>query len=117
LHGGPKGFDAEAFETLSGVDELALVSAAEKAVLKKNEANYSYGMFKHTSPDGDQGFPGELLIETLVGVGSLTTAKVAGPEDELDLGSVLIVYRAKVTSKTGEKVVTPINITQVFYGT
>jgi aldose 1-epimerase len=112
LHGGPRGFDAEAFEVLSGPNQLTLFSNTEKDLLGKIDTN-SYSLFKHISPDGDQGFPGELLLEVLVGVGPPSATQVAGPQDEVDLGSTVIVYRAKVTGKDGAKVVTPINITQV----
>ena len=64
-------------------------------------------VFSLVSESGDQGFPGKLLVEVLV---SLVDPK--GPQTsqpELNLGAVVIVYRAKLLD---EATVTPINLTQ-----
>ena len=57
-------------------------------------------MFRLKSPDGDQGYPGELTVEVLFAL--------LGPDAEGSLGSLLYVYRAKV-----DKGLTPVNLTQV----
>lgn len=71
----------------------------------------SSNIWRLVSEDGDQGFPGKLTVEVLVG---LKEASDKGASSEsVPLGSVVIVYRAKVEGKNGEKVVTPVNLTQV----
>ena len=112
LHGGPHGFDEKTFEVIKSPEDLRLFSASEKSVIKKG-AVASYALFKYTSPDGDQGYPGELYTEVLVGLTEPAASQVAGPNDEVDLGSIFVVYRAIVSSKDGSKVVTPVNMTQV----
>lgn len=62
----------------------------------------SYALFRLISPDGDQGYPGELLNEVLVAL----VPSVAG-----NFGSVVIVYRSRLNGQ--EKTVTPVNLTQV----
>lgn len=101
-----------AFDVLDAPDLLTLFSEKEKDELKKGETS-SFALFSYTSPDGDQGFPGSLYIEVLVGLTPPSEDKVLSANDETALGSVYIVYRAKVVGTNGEKVVTPVNITQV----
>lgn len=71
------------------------------------------------SLDGDQGFPGKLVIEALValiGAKKPDHKEKAGDADvEYNLGSIVLAYRAKL--REGDKqVVTPINLTQVRFG-
>lgn len=77
----------------------------------------STALFRLVSPDGDQGFPGALLIETLVTLVAPVEQErhYVKPGDtvepvEYELGSVVIVYRAKLQT---ENTVTPVNLTQV----
>jgi len=63
----------------------------------------SYAIFRLVSPDGDQGYPGKLVTETLI-------ALVDGEGGSQSLGAVAIVYRAKLED---EATVTPVNLTQV----
>jgi aldose 1-epimerase len=113
LHGGPIGFDALVFHQLDAPDKLTLFSATEKQVIVQG-AIPSYALFEHVSPDGDQGFPGEMKVEVLIGLTGPSAAQVVGSQEEYDLGSLFLVYRAKVTGKDGKKIVSPINLTQVW---
>jgi aldose 1-epimerase len=117
LHGGLQGFDTLKLELLSSPSESTLFTKAELttlATLIPGESSSS--IWKLVSSDGDQGFPGRLTLEVLValkeGFGS---KKVEGDGEELALGSIIIVYRAKVEGKYGKPVVTPINLTQVSF--
>ncbi|KAF5374514.1 hypothetical protein D9615_009094 [Tricholomella constricta] len=79
----------------------------------------AYAIFRLVSPDGDQGYPGKLIVEALValiGPGE-QERKYRTPADvpqaiapEYDLGSIVLTYRAKIDE--GKEVVTPINLTQ-----
>ncbi|KII85244.1 hypothetical protein PLICRDRAFT_45429 [Plicaturopsis crispa FD-325 SS-3] len=116
LHGGPEGFDARAWRRITA-SSAQLFSTAELAHL--SEIEESSALFTLTSPDGDQGFPGILRVEVLYALVGGTDA--AGPEGDWTLGTVVILYRAKledtddgsvVGQKTGVGSVTPINLTQ-----
>lgn len=72
----------------------------------------SSAIFRLTSEDGDQGFPGKLLVEVLVGLLNPGQTKFVTPKDEYPLGSIIFVYRAKLVTE-GQKVVSPVNLTQV----
>lgn len=72
----------------------------------------SKNMWRLVSEDGDQGFPGRLTVEVLIGLKESPKQAVV-KDEEVDLGSIVVIYRAKVEGKNGEKVVTPINLTQV----
>ncbi|TRM64525.1 galactose mutarotase-like domain-containing protein [Schizophyllum amplum] len=106
LHGGPLGFGAIPWTQLAPSETPKLFTAAELAAL--GTPSDAYAFFRHTSPSGDQNFPGTLHLETLVALvppaSSLTTAEQA-------LGSVTLVYRARLDDAAGP-LVTPINITQ-----
>lgn len=78
LHGGPKGFDDIAFEQLASPDSLTLFSSAEKGVIAKG-AIPAFALFKHVSPEGDQGYPGEMTVEVLVGLTEPSATQVTGP--------------------------------------
>ncbi|KAF9476215.1 galactose mutarotase-like protein [Pholiota conissans] len=113
LHGGPVGFDSlpwsvikpEAPATLFSATELAQISALDES---------SYAIFRLRSPAGDQGYPGTLLTEVFVGLIAPSKEHLRersdGP-DEVDssLGSVILVYRAKLEEPN---TVTPVNLTQ-----
>ena len=94
LHGGPTGYDAAPWTQLTTTPSL--FTKAEIAHFQD-----SYAVFKHVSPNGDQGYPGELTIEVLVALLPPVTPS------EGDLGSLIYVYRAKL-----DKGVTPVNLTQ-----
>lgn len=67
-------------------------------------------VFRLTSPNGDQGFPGTLLVEVLVGLVAQGQA-ASNVKGEHNLGSILFVYRAKLLD---DNTVTPVNLTQVY---
>jgi aldose 1-epimerase len=69
----------------------------------------SYTIFRYVSPDGDQGYPGTLTVETLLALVDAPSAD-ASVVDERPLGAVTIVYRAKLNDQA---TVTPVNLTQV----
>lgn len=109
LHGGPKGLDDVDWEILDPFS-AQLFSDSEKISIGSMA---TAAVFRYISEDGDQGFPGKLLIEVLVGLlnpGQGTAA--ATSKDEYCLGSITFVYRAKLLDE-GKKVVTPVNLTQV----
>lgn len=96
-----------------------LFTVAELEHLSPSSSTSAHAVFRLISPDGDQGYPGNLVIEALValvGPGEQERKyKVAGDYSdtpEYDLGSIVLVYRAKL-DEGGNKVVTPVNLTQV----
>ena len=108
LHGGPKGFDDVDWEVHQPY-EATLFTESEKFAMGSIP---SAVLFRHVSEDGDQGYPGKLLTEVLVGLLNPGQANAPGPKDEYSLGSIIFVYRAKLLDE-GKKSVTPINLTQV----
>jgi aldose 1-epimerase len=69
-------------------------------------------LFSHTSPAGDQGFPGVLTIEVIFALSN--PARTWDPVTfERQLGSAIIVYRAVVRDEKDaeKKIVTPVNLT------
>lgn len=115
MHGGPIGFDYLPWTLLSSTSEATLFTKAEISTLSAEiPGDTSSNIWRFVSEDGDQGFPGRLTVEVLVGLIKGSDEKIAlESSEESDLGSIVIVYRAKVEGKNGEKVVTPINLTQV----
>ncbi|KAI0351752.1 galactose mutarotase-like protein [Trametes cingulata] len=109
LHGGPKGFDAHPWEPLVDPTTAELFTPAELATIQTRLPTSV--IFRRISEDGEEGYPGRLLIEALVGLAQPEGAPnvTADGKKEWNLGSVLIVYRAKLLD---EKKVTPINLTQ-----
>lgn len=111
LHGGPGGFDRSTFKPLSALttEHSKLFTSAELAAITNDISSAT--IFEHTSPAGDEGYPGELLVEVLVGVlkpnGSTASAATS---QEHHLGSVILDYRAQL--KGDIKTITPINLTQ-----
>ena len=108
LHGGPVGFDDVDWEVLHP-SQATLFSEEEKVSLATIP---SAAVFTHTSKDGDQGFPGTLRTEVLVGLLNPNQTTVAVQKGEYALGSVIFLYRAKLLDED-KKVVTPMNLTQV----
>ncbi|CAE7111173.1 unnamed protein product [Rhizoctonia solani] len=100
LHGGPKGFDIAIWEHIP-TKEAVLFSPSEAEALPEGSA----AVFRHISPDGDEGYPGKLTTEVLFAVVPPAKNKPS------QLGSVLIVYRYKVEGKDGAAIVTPVNLT------
>ena len=106
LHGGPEGFDARDWETIN-ISDATLFSEKEKVAIRELPSST---VFKLISPDGDQGFPGKLLLEVLFAVSTGTTEATVSA-DAFHVGSLYIVYRAKLLSE-GKGEITPINLTQ-----
>ncbi|RDB29426.1 Aldose 1-epimerase [Hypsizygus marmoreus] len=114
LHGGPTGFDALPWTLLSADTPPTLFSAAELAHLSSPSSTHA--IFRLISPDGDQGYPGKLVVEALVAlIGPGEQEDRLKMEDvnahEHDLGSIVLVYRARL-DENGKRVVTPVNLTQ-----
>ena len=103
LHGGITGFDQLDWDVID-LTESKLFSDKEKQSIGSCPA---FAIFRLVSPDGDQGYPGALLIEAVVGL--LQSQEKPDENAELAVGSVVLVYRAALLSKD---VVTPINLTQ-----
>ncbi|QRV89547.1 hypothetical protein RhiJN_17565 [Ceratobasidium sp. AG-Ba] len=101
LHGGPKGFDVAIWEHLPD-GTATLFSPAELKALAPGSA----AIFRHVSPDGDEGYPGKLTTEVLF---AIVPPSKGTPADQL--GSVLIVYRYKVEGPDGKPAVTAVNLT------
>ncbi|CAE6519494.1 unnamed protein product [Rhizoctonia solani] len=100
LHGGPKGFDIAIWEHIP-TKEATLFSSSEAEALPEGSA----AVFRHISPDGDEGYPGKLTSEVLFAI-------VPPAKDQTSkVGSVLAVYRYKVEGKDGAAIVTPVNLT------
>ncbi|KAH9914979.1 galactose mutarotase-like protein [Fomitopsis serialis] len=106
LHGGITGWDLQPWEPLPDPYAAQLFTPAEVARLQ-SDAPTSV-IFSRVSEDGEEGYPGKLLCEVLVGL----TQPKGKPSDDgklWKLGSVVLVYRAKLLD---EGKVTPINLTQ-----
>lgn len=99
LHGGPVAWDAVPWTNVKALPTL--FTQAELSTITSSDPD-SYTIFQLISPDGDQGYPGKLVAETLLAI-------VPGAEGSL--GSVVIVYRARL-DEGNKKVVTPVNLTQ-----
>jgi len=100
LHGGPKGFDIAIWEHIP-TDSATLYSPAELGALPSGAA----AIFRHVSPDGDEGYPGKLTTEVLFALVPPTAGKSS------QLGSLLLIYRYKVEGANGAPTVTPVNLT------
>lgn len=114
LHGGPAGFDqAEWTPVELKNSDATLFSSAERteiAALPEGSA----ALFRYTSIDGDQGFPGTLEVQVLFVVVPAVEVTHTRETTDVALGSLAIVYRAKVLpGDGGSKSITPVNITQV----
>ena len=110
LHGGQIGFDEKVWEPISipsGAGEIELFSDTELRTIESEVATAT--IFKYISEGGEQGYPGKLRVEALIGLLQPESSR-ASESGEFNLGSILIVYRAKLLE---EGKVTPINLTQV----
>ncbi|KIK66891.1 hypothetical protein GYMLUDRAFT_37958 [Collybiopsis luxurians FD-317 M1] len=114
LHGGPVGFDSVPWKLLSSSSTPALFTPSELSHFPSPKDSRSYGIFQLVSPDGDQGYPGQLTVEVLIAVippadqeQTYLEKGESKERKEWDLGSIVYVYRAKV-----DKGVTPVNLTQ-----
>lgn len=121
LHGGPVGLDRHTFRSIPRTAST-LFSQPELETIEKSISNAE--LFSFSSPAGDQGFPGGLEVEVLMSAVPPVPLQLDGPFTEnieriraikdIVLGSVLIVYRARVKEAAdGSKVATPVNLTQV----
>ena len=110
LHGGQAGFDEKFWEPVPvppSPGEVELFSDKELGTIASEVATSA--IFRYISADGVQGYPGKLRVEVLIGLLQPDASRVSGL-GEFNLGSVLVIYRAKLLEK-GK--VTPINLTQV----
>ena len=107
LHGGITGWDLQPWEPLPDPSAAQLFTPAEISRLQADAPTSI--IFRRESPDGEEGYPGRLLVEVLV---RLAQPQGKPTEDGKlwKLGSVLLLYRAKLLD---EGKVTPINVTQV----
>lgn len=87
--------------------EVELFGDAELRTIESEVASAT--IFKCISEDGEQGYPGKLRIEVLIGLLQPESSRPSA-SGELNLGSVLFIYRARLL-EAGK--VTPINLTQV----
>ncbi|RDX56960.1 galactose mutarotase-like protein [Lentinus brumalis] len=109
LHGGVKGFDQYVWEPLVDPSASQLFTPAELATIQTRIPTSI--IFRRISEDGEEGYPGKLLIEALVGLAQPEGLPNQTPDGakEWNLGSVVLVYRAKLLD---ENKITPINLTQ-----
>jgi aldose 1-epimerase len=110
LHGGQIGFDEKVWEPVPvppSAGEIELFSGKELDTIQSEVATAT--IFKCISEDGEQGYPGKLRVEVLISLLQPESSR-ASDSEESHLGSVLIIYRAKLLE---EGKVTPINLTQV----
>ncbi|KAM5539278.1 hypothetical protein V8D89_007151 [Ganoderma adspersum] len=107
LHGGVKGFDQYVWEPLVDPSASQLFTPAELATIQTRAPTSI--IFQRISEDGEEGYPGKLLIEALIGLAPPEAPNQTAGGKEWNLGSVIITYRAKLLD---ENKVTPINLTQ-----
>lgn len=88
-----------------------LVDAKKHSQLFKDSEHTgeASAVFAVRSPSGDNGFPGELLIEARFSI-EPNVGKAEPPALGSPVGSVRVEYRAKILDKSAQ--VTPLNITQ-----
>ncbi|KAK2459911.1 hypothetical protein APHAL10511_008111 [Amanita phalloides] len=110
LHGGPKGFDVAEWTRLGAHADTKLFTQAELSEISKLMHD-TYSIFRLVSADADQGFPGNLVVEVLVALLPPGGEKSDLRPQDVKIGSVVLIYRAKL-DENGRKVVTPVNLTQ-----
>ncbi|CAG7855098.1 SubName: Full=Uncharacterized protein {ECO:0000313/EMBL:CCA70298.1} [Serendipita indica DSM 11827] len=96
LHGGVNALDSLLFTQLK-LQESTLFS--EKELRRLHELDYSNALFTATLPHNSNGFPGTLRVEVLFALIDPATLPVVSNPDvpkHVDLGSVLVVYRARL---------------------
>ncbi|PCH39334.1 galactose mutarotase-like protein [Wolfiporia cocos MD-104 SS10] len=115
LHGGLTGWDltpwTPVLDTAVEADPAArvtLFTAAELARVQAAIPAGAYAFFVRESPDGEEGFPGRLRVEVLVALLDARGRADGARDGEWHLGSVLLVYRAKLL----DGAVTAVNMTQ-----
>lgn len=106
MHGGKIGWDSVPWDPLLDPSSSRLFTSAELATIQRSVS--SFAIFSRISQDGEEGFPGTLLVEVLIGLLQPSTAPLKS--GEWHLGSLLLDYRAKLLD---DNTVTPINMTQV----
>jgi len=112
LHGGLEGFDEKFWEPVPfppSPGEIELFGEKELKTLTSEIATAA--LFKTISEDGEQGYPGRLRVEALVGLiqpAAVHHRSIA--QGEWNLGSIVLIYRAKLVDD--KKIVTPINLCQ-----
>ncbi|KAG2146108.1 galactose mutarotase-like domain-containing protein [Suillus bovinus] len=102
LHGGLLGFDFAVWQCLPLENAKLFTPAEIRTIQSSSESSDNAAIYAYTSKDGDQGYPGELYLETLVAL--LPPAQ----SEKGKVGSIVILYRARLTNEG----VTPINLTQ-----
>ncbi|EIW84609.1 galactose mutarotase-like protein [Coniophora puteana RWD-64-598 SS2] len=108
LHGGLKGWDFAIWSKYDTLSDATLFTKSEvETITQAAPGDASAAIFHYTSPDGEEGYEGTLLTETLVAL--VGPRGVASGPAEHAVGSVVIVYRSRLQEKDK---VTPINLTQ-----
>ncbi|KZT54425.1 galactose mutarotase-like protein [Calocera cornea HHB12733] len=105
IHGGKDGFDAKNWTRLSSQDTRNF-SDSEKMLIGKLNGE-SVAIFSYLSKDGEEGFPGNLYTEVLFAVLPIPAEKIR--DGEIELGSVVIVYRSRILP--GGTAISPVNLT------
>ena len=113
LHGGPEGLDQHLFTRLPSLSDSQLFTIAElKLIAEMAGTGHEIAIFARTSPEGDQGFPGELYVESLF-VSTAASKEWDPATYRRSLGSLLINYRAVIRAPEGSaKIISPLNLTQ-----
>ncbi|KZT23155.1 galactose mutarotase-like protein [Neolentinus lepideus HHB14362 ss-1] len=106
LHGGTTGFDYVPWTQLQPSGSK-LFSSEEISTISSDLGASS--LWTYTSKDGENGFDGTLYTEVLIGLLSPSKPTSIAKEPEYLMGSVVIIYRAKLLD---EGKVTPLNLTQ-----
>lgn len=79
-----------------------------QVVAEESGGQGSAVVFRRVSEDGEEGYPGRLLVEALYALVPPKGDQIS--REEQNLGCLVIVYRARLVD---EGKVTPINLTQV----